>query len=66
MASFEVPLVVGPISSWPDSDLQLAYRLLVATCRNRAAGIGPDDGDRDELERETETFGLELVRRGLL
>jgi hypothetical protein len=66
MASFDVPLVVGPISTWPDSDVQLAYKLLLATIRNRAAGIGPDDGDTEELAMEAEDLGLELVRRGLL
>lgn len=66
MASFEVPLVVGPISTWPDADVQLAYKLLLATLRNRAAGIGPDDGDTDELAEEAEDLGLELVSRGLL
>jgi hypothetical protein len=65
MASFEVPLVVGPISTWPDSEVQLAYKLILATLRNRAAGIGPDDGDTDELAGEAEDLGLELVRRGL-
>lgn len=60
----EINLQPAPISEMPAAALQRAYRLMSGHVDELlAAGGGPG---LTALRRDCETFGVELVRRGLI
>jgi hypothetical protein len=58
-------VVVSPLRSWPDDQLQRAYRLLVGAVRQLTLS---DASTREigDVGLDAELFGMEMVRRGLL
>ena len=65
MENFEVPLVVGPLRSWPDEWLERAARLCSVTLDHHRAGALVGD-DVASLEAELANFVGEQRRRQLV